>query len=463
MSESLVTLGRLVLARPGLALLSGAAQSGGGGSGGAGGGNTPSGLSNIALAMHGQSNSNFFAFSDGAALLQAQCVSAWLGGTGTPATLALEAMCVGGTGVDCGVAGYGSYLTWNGDTVSDAQTAMLSSTGSAMIAAIEALTSGQKGATLGLCVDWGETDSLWAGTGYAGNGGFGYGDKAVYKAALLNDFAQIRAAFGKTAAQLPILIFGVTFGSSQGYAMVREAWAELAQNPANNLVWGLPQTGDDVTRGDNWSSATGLVTTGSPIAGHVDNTTNLIFAQRSSLAFARIIAASQGVSGCVSSVFGAGLGPKIVAANLSGNVVTCTVQHDAGSDLIVPLLAAQGVGFSVMDGGTAAEPAAQIQATACVRVDATHIAVTLASAPVNPAADCTLFYPLGANNSAQPLQPIGRGCAVTDNFSAVLGAQGISLPSVTGAVWSGNYPIQSPMQITGSGSGASATFGISLS
>jgi hypothetical protein len=456
---AILTAGGKGLLAGGRLLLLGTTSMGGGGI------IEPSGLSEIALFQHGQSNSNFFTFSDGAALLQAECVSAWLGGAGTPAITGQMASCVEGTAVYCGISGYGSYLTYTADTVGAAQAAVYSGEGAAMMAAINALTSGQKAATLGMLVDWGEADSLFAGTGYAGIGGFGYGDKPVYKAALQNDFAQIRAAFGKTAAQLPILIFGVTYGSSQGYAMVREAWAELAADPANNMVWGLQQTGDDITRGDNWNSSTGLVTAGTSILyGHVDNTTNLIFAGRSSLAFARIIAASQGLpAGNIPSVLGAGIGPKIVAAHLSGATVTCTIQHDAGNDLIVPLLASQGVGFSVMDGGTAGAPSTQIQATACARVDATHIEITLASAPVNPAASCTLFYPQGAANAAQPLQPIGRGCAVTDNFATVLAAEGMTLPSVAGAAWNGNYPICSPMTITGSGSSASATFGIALS
>lgn len=442
------------MASPSAALLSGPVSSGGG----------SSGLSNVTLFQHGQSNSNFFTFWDGAALLQAQCVSAWLDGAGTPAITGFGQSCVASTGVYLGISGYGSFLTYTADTVEAAQTATYSATGMAMLAAISTLTSAQKAATLGILVDWGESDSLFAGTGYAGIGGLGYGDKPVYKAALLNDFAQIRAAFGKTAAQLPILIFGVTYGSAQGYAMVREAWAELAADPANNLVWGVQQTGDDITRGDNWDPTTGLVTTGSPIGGHVDNRTNLNFAGRSSLAFARIIAASQGLpSNIISTVFGAGIGPKITVAHLSGATVTCTIQHDAGNDLIVPRLAAQGVGFSVIDGGGAGGGGTQIEATACARLDSTHIEITLASAPVNPAASCTLMYPYGNNNSSQPLQPIGFGCAVTDNFSTVLAAENVTLPSVAGLAWNGNYPICSPMTITGSGASASATFGIPLS
>ena len=429
-----------------------------------------SGLSNISVLTHGQSNAGFFDISDAASTLCAQCVSYWLVGKGTPGSV--DSTLSGnttqaGTGVYCGVSGYGSYLTYINDTTSAASSASYSSAGTTMLNSINTLTTAQKNSIQFLVIDWGETDSLFAGTGYAGNGGLGYTDKPVYEAALLNDIAKIRAAIGKTAAQLPIGIFGVTYGTFQGYAMVREAWTELAANSANNIVVCVNNTGDDVVRGDIWNSSTGLVTVGSPIGGHVDSSTNLIFAGRASLAIARLINFSQGLpSTNIPTVYGQGIGPKIAAAKLSGgNTVICTVVHDGGNDLIIPLLASLGVGFTVMDGGSISSPGTLINATACTRISSLQFSITLASSVTHAASSCTLFYPIqGApTNANQPLQLIGRGCAVTDNYSTILAANNITLPNVSGSAWNGNYPIVTPITVTGSGSNTTATFGISLS
>ena len=97
----------------------------------------------------------------------------------------------------------------------------------------------------------------------------------------------------------------------------------------------------------------------------------------------------------------------------SNTTLVVTVQHDCGTDLIVPATqAALGSGWAVMDGGSVASPGTIVQATACVRLNATQLQITLAQALVNPSADCRLFYPYGT-------YMIGRGNAVTDNLSTV--------------------------------------------
>ena len=53
------------------------------------------------------------------------------------------------------------------------------------------------------------------------------------------------------------------------------------------------------------------------------------------------------------------------------HVLVVTVQHDGGTDLIVPAtLAATGQGWAVMDGGSVASPGAIVPATSCVRLNA---------------------------------------------------------------------------------------------
>jgi hypothetical protein len=215
-----------------------------------------------------------------------------LGATGTPANISGSASDVSGAGVYAGVAGYGSFLTYGGDTAAAASAAAYGADGTAMLAMIAGLTKAARAATLAGILYWGETDS--ALTGFSG--GLGYADKPVYKAALLNDIGQIRAAFGKSAAQMPFGLFGPPYGTPAGSAMVREAWAELAANTANNLIWAVQQTYDSITRGDNWNAATGVETTGTPNPGHRDAADNVAFYRRAALVMARAILTSNSAS-----------------------------------------------------------------------------------------------------------------------------------------------------------------------
>jgi hypothetical protein len=471
-TANLITGGRLLLLRPGLVLMTGDdAASGDSGSGGSGSGGS-SGLANIALFGHGQSNSVYANDQDGALLAMAQAVSSYLGATGTAAKYS-GASDVGGAGVYAGVSGWGTFLTYTANTVQAAQAAAYNTNGTGMLAMIAALSDAEKTQTLGGIVYWGETDS--ALTAFSGSGGLGYADKPVYKAALLNDFGQIRAAFGKSAAQMPLGLFGPPYGTAAGSAMVREAWVELAADAANNIVWAVPQTYDSVTRGNSWDSATGVETSVAASPGHRDAADNVAFYRRGALAMARAILASNGLSAALlPTSLGVGTGPRIVGATLSGATVVITIAHDGGTDLVVPSLSApngtdaplpaQGVGFSVMDGGSITSPGSIIQAISCVRADATHLHLTLASAPTHAAASCRLFYPWpGEYWTDQPLNEIGRGCAITDNFGTIALSAEYDLNQILGAGWRVNMPLGSPVTVTGSGSSAAATFGISLS
>ena len=101
----------------------------------------------------------------------------------------------------------------------------------------------------------------------------------------------------------------------------------------------------------------------------------------------------------------------------------------------MPLQAAFGAGFAVMDGGSVASPGNIITANAASRIDNTHISVTLTSAIANPSPEVLFFYPYGSTQ-------IGRGDAVTDNASLTTPPSGWNIVSDLGTAWAINMPLQ---------------------
>ena len=144
---------------------------------------------------------------------------------------------------------------------------------------------------------------------------------------------------------------------------------------------------------------------------------------------------------------GANGGPKITwVQQISSTVYNITVTHDGGTDVIVPSLAANGIGFAVMDGGSPASPGTIINARACVRLDATHIQITLSSAPSNGVASLRLYYPYGnLPGTWTGQQPdagrIGVGCVVTDNAASIMAADANGIANQLNTAWAVNFPI----------------------
>ncbi len=263
-----------------------------------------------------------------------------------------------------------------------------------------------------------------------------YSQKALYAGTVQRLAALTRAMLGRTATNLPLLMWNaIPYETDAGVQMVREAVSDIAGDGTDNLAVFVAQTADSIPLSATYNPATGLWTGGDPT--HRDETDEITFGLRGTHGAARAILAAG--FGDTITAFPAGLpesGPKITHAyQQSGTTVIVTVQHDQGTDLLLPLQAANGAGWAVMDGGSVASQGPIISATAATRVDATHVAITLATAPTNAAVDCLLFYPYGSTQ-------IGRGDAVTDNFSTIGWPSGWEMNAQLGSAWSINFPLQ---------------------
>jgi hypothetical protein len=115
-------------------------------------------------------------------------------------------------------------------------------------------------------------------------------------------------------------------------------------------------------------------------------------------------------------------------------VLVLTIQHDTGDDLLLNGTASSGIGFAVMDGGSVASPGPLRHATACARVDATHLLLTLGNSITSASASCLLFYPYGSTR-------IGHGNAVTDNASTKAKPAEWDIGADLGTSWVINFPL----------------------
>jgi hypothetical protein len=178
--------------------------------------------------------------------------------------------------------------------------------------------------------------------------------------------------------------------------MIRNEMPATSLLSAQTAVRAMPLTADSNPRGATWDANTGLITAAGD-NNHLDATDNLRLGQVSAGPIARAVLASSGGDSITAIPSGVpSVGPTITHAYRQSNtVIIVTVAHDAGTDLIVPLQAVNGVGWAVMDGGSEASPGTVRTATACARVDATHLRVTLGSALTSASSGCLLFYSYG--------------------------------------------------------------------
>ena len=263
-----------------------------------------------------------------------------------------------------------------------------------------------------------------------------YTQKALYTGTVQRLAALTRAMLGRTPAQLPLLMWNaIPYETDTGVQMVRESIFDLSQIAAQNLGIFVAQTADSIPLNATYDATNGTWTGGDP--EHRDETDEVIFGLRGAHVAARAAVAAGFADTLTAIPSGMPLaGPSIAHAyQQSSTEIVITLTQDRGTDILLPLQAANGAGWAVMDGGSVAAPGPIITATGTSRIDATHLLVTLASAPASPAAECLIFYPYG---SAQ----IGRGDAVTDNFSTNAWPAGWNMAGDLGQAWAVNFPIQ---------------------
>lgn len=375
----------------------------------------------------------------------------WTGGLSVNLLSALDRIAAGKTTFSGqGLYSSGTNLFLDGSTGAANVTSWpLGTNGLAYMAAIDALTADQK-ANLRF-VFWFWSESIGSALVYS--------DKGTCIGAVKRAIGFIRARAGKTAAQLPIMfIDSLPFSTAVGCQTYREAIQDIVNDAAMNCHFMLTQTDDAIGQGDTWDSVTGLES-GSGNNAHRDVTGLHSFARRCAIPTARAVIAANAAHGTPDAIttidasVPSSCGPRITAASYEGTAyaatgsVLVTVAHNGGTDLSLPLRAAMGVGWTLMDGvsasvaGTPGTPGALIAATACARVSTTQLRVTLASLPANPG-KAQIYYVYGTGLDASNYAVIGQGNAVIDNFASVTLAAGWRIGTDMGAAAQPNHPLQ---------------------
>jgi len=356
-----------------------------------------------------------------------------------------DTTCIGGEGIynvpagDPGAGLTGSFIV-NSDNGSNPDTWSIGADGQAVQTFLSGVPAEDLADIVAILWPWSETDSTRV-----------YAEETTFIEAAEQWLSLERGMLSRSAASLPLLWWNAIpfpWDNNGGMQMHREAVAAIAGTPAQNCVIVLPQTSDSIPLGSTYDATTGLWAIGPAGQIHRSEPDMLRFGMAASPVAARAVLAATG--GDTITSFPTGIpavgGPQIVHAYLENpTTVVLTIQHDAGNDLVIPLLAQSGQGFAVMDGGSVASPGTVVNATACTRVDARHLELTLAQALVNPAPDCLLFYPYGYFD-------IGTGSAVTDNFSTLASPTGWDIAADLNWSWTslggGTLPINWPLAAT---------------
>ncbi len=87
---------------------------------------------------------------------------------------------------------------------------------------------------------------------------------------------------------------------------------------------------------------------------------------------------------------------------------------------------------------------ARCAAIACVRIDATHLRLSLASPLTSPSASCLLFYPYGSYSPASLpayTADMGLGNGVYDNLASLAKPTGWDIGGDLGSDWNLDFPL----------------------
>jgi hypothetical protein len=380
--------------------------------------------------INGQSNAVNYALNDGAGLILARGVAWYVGAlaynvvasTGLAASYTMQS----GHGIYPVASGAypGSFLMDPGDG-SDPMTWGFGADGLALQRALLAIPMEDRPDVSAIVWPWNETDSLRGG-----------GELGKFTLAVRRLVQMERALLGKTDRELPLVLWSaIPYGTSEGTDMHRQAVSLLSDDPTVNVVVGNRQTADSNARGSVWNDSTGT-TAGGDFA-HRDAEDNRRFAKLAAAVLSRSIfkALAGGNITLTPELMPQGTGPTIVHAQLySPTQILLTIRHDGGTDLLLPRQAANGRGFSVMDGGILDRSGIVVEAISCSKVDSTHLLVTLPRALQNDPRASGMFYPYGS-------YVIGRGNAVTDNYSVVSKTYWWDIGRHLGDDWKQDYPL----------------------